>query len=78
MELIDNENEKEKRLDDGYKNTNLRKTCLNLLMRIKPAQNGQKQISPIKIKGDDQITYSMIREFMMMKQNYTYIDKNVA
>ena len=40
VEFMDNKNEKNKRLDDGYKRTNLRKTCFNLLMRIKPAQNG--------------------------------------
>ena len=47
-ELIDNKNEKDKRLDDGYKRTKLRKICFNLLRRIMPAQNGQNHTSQIR------------------------------
>ena len=50
---MDDKNKKDKRLYDGYKFTNLRKICFNLLMRIKTAQIGQNHTSQIKIKGDD-------------------------
>ena len=78
VELMDPKNEKDKQSNEENKQTNLKEKCEELLLQIQPSQIGKHHRSPIKIERDDQITYSVIRDLMMTKQNYTNINKNVV
>ena len=63
-------NKKKKRLGDEseLKRPNLRAICRELLIAMKPSFNGSPHNCPIRLEGDVQLTYELIKGFMGLKK----------
>ena len=65
-------------LADDSKRKNLRRACRTFCENMKPSINRSAYVSPFIIKGDNQITYEMLRDFMLMKKNIVSIKTETA
>ena len=76
--LMERENMKDS--SENYKKrSHLKNICHGLILDTPPSgddEEGHK--SPIRIDGVNQISYPIVRNFMMTKRNYKVVDRNVA
>ena len=65
-------------LADDSKRKNLRRACRTFCENMKPSINRSAYVSPFIIEGDNQITYEMILNFMLLKKNIVLIKTETA
>ena len=63
---------------DTARRQQLRTYCKDCLTKLAPPVNGASYCCPIRLEGHNKITYSVIREFMMIGRRIQIVDKQIA
>ena len=61
--------------EDDLKRKHLRALCKELLSNMKPSFEGAPHNCPIRIDGEVQLNYYVVRDYMMLKKNVLLLEK---
>ena len=63
---------------DTARRQNLRTYCKDCFTKLAPAGNGASYCCPIRLEGPNEMSYPVIRDFMMIGRRIQIVDKQIA
>ena len=63
---------------DTAQRKHLRAYCKNCFAKLSPPENGAPYYCPIRLEGQNRLSYSVVRSFMMIGRRIQIVDKEIA